>query len=128
MLEQVPELQSWEAWYKHPRILSNGHVHTILAAKLRQTRAVQYHRQLVETPDGGTLAIDLLAGIRRVQQSDPARWDTLTSGGAIAGADEGISDTFFVDEPPPLDETRPMLLLASGLGGGSQDTYVRCAA
>ena len=64
VLERVPELARREAWYAHPRLVSNGHVHTILAAKLRTARAVRYHRQLVPTPDGGTIALDLLAGIR----------------------------------------------------------------
>ena len=49
----VPELARREAWYAHPPLVSNGHVHTILAAKLRTTRAVRYHRQLLPTPDGG---------------------------------------------------------------------------
>lgn len=122
VLERVPELGGWEGWYKPPRVLSNGHVHTILAAKLRSTRAVRYHRQLVQTQDGGTLAIDLLAGIRRVRQKDAEPWAALLSGSAIAGADEGSSDTFFVQEPPPLDPSRPMLLLASGLGGAGDDS------
>lgn len=117
VLQQVPELSSWEAWYKHPLVLTNGHVHTILAAKLRSTRAVRYHRQLVQTPDGGTLAIDLLAGIRRTRQRDPTDWQQVVARGAIAGADETNSDTLFVDECPPPDVTRPLLLLASGLGG-----------
>ena len=130
---RVPELCSWDKWYAHPRALSNGHVHTITAAKLRKTRAVRYYRELVSTPDGGTLSLDLLAGIRNVKQADPPRFeslDALLSGGAIAGANEDAArvDTTFVDEPPPLDPSRPMLLLASGLGGGSQDTYVRSMA
>ena len=52
-LHAVPELARREAWYAHPPLVSNGHVHTILAAKLRTTRAVRYHRQLLATPDGG---------------------------------------------------------------------------
>jgi len=138
VLARVPELASWDSWYAHPRIVANGHVHTILAAKLRKTRAVKYHRQLVPTPDGGTLAVDLLAGIRRVEQSLDWRGSSkptgttvpssLTTGGALPGAAEEDGFTTFVDEPPPLDPERPMLLLASGLGGGSQDTYVRSMA
>ena len=52
-LHAVPELARRKAWYAHPPLVSNGHVHTILAAKLRTTRAVRYHRQLLPTPDGG---------------------------------------------------------------------------
>ena len=133
VLERVPELARWEAWYAHPPLVSNGHVHTILAAKLRKARAVRYHRQLVPTPDGGTLAIDLLAGIRRVEQSDDQSSRTiapgsLLTGGALPGAAEEEGFTSFVPTPPPIDPARPMLLLASGLGGGSQDTYVRSLA
>ncbi|EOD06252.1 hypothetical protein EMIHUDRAFT_222411 [Emiliania huxleyi CCMP1516] len=132
VLSSVPELASWPAWYRHPRALSNGHVHTILAAKARRTRAVKYHRLLVPTPDGGTLAVDLLCGIRRARARDPqvGALGSLLSGGAVAGAAEDTSrtDTLFVDAPPPLEQNRPLLLLASGLGGGSQDTYVRSMA
>ena len=127
VLSHVPEIASWPAWYSHPRAVSNGHVHTIFAAKTRQTRAVRYHRQLVATPDGGTLAVDLLAGIRRVAQGDPGRrFSGLpSSSGLLPGAAEAAGeDTQFVDEPPEMDIDRPMLVLASGLGGGSQDTYV----
>ena len=45
-----------------------------------------------------------------------------------ANEDAERRDTEFVAQPPPLDPSRPMLLLASGLGGGSQDTYVRSMA
>ena len=92
VLGRVPELASWEAWYEHPRILSNGHVHTIAAAKQRKTRSVKYYRELVKTPDGGTLAIDLLVGLRREKSANPTaagiaeskRLDlSLFSGGAI---------------------------------------------
>ena len=133
VLSKVPELGSWDEWYAHPRLVANGHLHTILAAKLRKTRAVKYHRVLVPTPDGGTLAVDLLAGIRRVEQSgSPGSRTTapssLLTGGALPGAAEEDGFTMFVPEAPPLDPERPMLLLASGLGGGSQDTYVRSLA
>lgn len=141
VLARVPELASWDDWYAHPPVLSNGHVHTIVAAKLRSTRAVRYYRALVPTPDGGTIAIDLLAGIRRAEQRSPAApaailraratgLSSLFRGGAIAGLDEDTArvDTIFVDTPPPLEPDRPLMLLASGLGGGSQDTYVRSMA
>ena len=130
VLKNVPELASWDAWYKHPQTLANGHVHTILPAKLRQTRAVRYFRDLLPTPDGGTLAIDLLAGIARAVEDDKGRTvpSSLLTGGALPGAAEEEGFTGFVPSPPPLDPTRPLLLLASGLGGGSQDTYVRSMA
>ena len=139
VLSRVPELAQWDRWYSHPRLCANGHVHTILAAKLRKTPAVRYHRVLVPTPDGGTLAIDLLAGIRRRKQPNSGQLtgggrvgitspSSLLTGGALPGAAEEAGFTQFVGEPPPLEPSRPLLLLASGLGGGSQDTYVRSMA
>ena len=134
VLSSVAELSSWDQWYKHPPLLSNGHVHTIVAAKMRRTRPVAYYRQLLTTPDGGTLALDLLAGVRRAAARRSAeRWPRLRAlarGAFIAGAEEDADgmDTAFVRQPPPLSPDRPMLLLASGLGGGSQDTYVRSMA
>ena len=125
VIAAVPELSSWDKWYKHPPYCDNGHLHTILAAKLRSTRPVKYHRQLVPTPDGGTLAIDLLAGIRSYEQTAAS---SLLTGGALPGAAEDDGFVTFVSEPPPLTPDRPMLVLASGLGGGSQDTYVRSMA
>ena len=131
VLERVPELASWDAWYSHPPLLSNGHVHTLAAAKLRKTSAVRYYRDLVRTEDGGTLAIDLLCGVRRGKSGDASSSSSPSSiftGGALPGANEEEGFTQFVTEAPPLDPSRPMLLLASGLGGGSQDTYVRSMA
>ena len=129
VLARVPELATWKNWYSTPRALRNGHVHTIFAAKTRRTRAVRYHRLFIPTPDGGTLAIDLLAGIRRVTQGNRvSSAASFASGGLLPGAAEDTEDTQFVDKPPALDVSRPLLLLASGLGGGSQDTYVRSMA
>lgn len=105
---------------------------TLCVARFRTLcSSVRYFRELVATPDGGTLAIDLLTGLRRTQQStspDTRGWTTLLRSGMIAGASEFEGDTLFGREPPPLERERPMLLLASGLGGGSQDSYVRSMA
>ena len=93
---------------------------------------MRYYRDLMATADGGTLAIDILAGIRRVEQSNAPSVRTapssLLTGGSLPGADEEEGFTTFVSEAPPVDPSRPLLLLASGLGGGSQDTYVRSMA
>ena len=53
VLAAVPELARWDAWYAHPPSLSNGHAHTILAAKLRKTRPVLGTGDMrVGAPDG----------------------------------------------------------------------------
>ena len=124
VLARVPELASWDRWYDAPRALrGNGHAHTIWAAKARRTRACRYHRVLLPTADGGTLALDLLAGISRAP---------------VAGNDAATSFTPTTPlplAPPPTPpkgggavSPRPFLLLISGLGGGSQDSYVRSMA
>ena len=129
VLAAVPELASWEEWYAHPRAWRTGICTRSRAAKLRRTRAVRYYRDLVPTPDGGTLAIDLLAGVRRAAHANArSASSSLFTGGALPGAAEEEGFTQFVDTPPPFDASRPLLLLASGLGGGSQDTYVRSMA
>ena len=113
VLASVPELSSWEDWYTPPSAVSaNGHLHTILAAKLRRTAGVYYHRLLVGTPDGGTLAIDLLAGLERVKQTASGRTvsSSLLTGGSLPGAAEEDGFARFVSEPPAVDLERPMLV------------------
>ncbi|KAJ8601033.1 hypothetical protein CTAYLR_007962 [Chrysophaeum taylorii] len=105
--ELVPAgLRTWSKWYEAPTYLRNGHVHTIWAAKARAAPWCRYRRRLLATPDGGTLALDMLDAI----------------------SDETISGVEIVEDEenkhPPLKWGRCLLLL-SGLGGGSQDTYVR---
>ena len=82
ILPRVPELASWEKWYQPPRFLANGHVHTIAASQLRATRAVAYHRQLLRTPDGGTLALDLVAGLA---PPAPPSHSSAARGGGVGG-------------------------------------------
>ena len=40
------------------RWLWNGHVETIYAAKFRRSPNLQYNRELLAMPDGGTVAVD----------------------------------------------------------------------
>lgn len=55
VLSRCPTLNSqYNTW----PFLSNGHVETILASKLRRNPAVDYLRESFETPDGGTVHID----------------------------------------------------------------------
>ena len=121
VVPMVPELSRWDNWYSAPFTLRNGHVHTIAASQLRATAGVEYSRQLLPTPDGGTLALDLLVA---ADTSDPDK----SSSPAKSHAVEIEDKTRFVEQLPPRDPSRPFLLLVSGLGGGSQDTYVRSMA
>uniref|UniRef100_A0A061R9R3 Uncharacterized protein n=1 Tax=Tetraselmis sp. GSL018 TaxID=582737 RepID=A0A061R9R3_9CHLO len=57
-LSSVQSVVSFEAWYKAPALLSNGHASTIAPALLRNAPQVTYERQLLKTPDGGTLGLD----------------------------------------------------------------------
>ena len=63
VLPSIDGLRSWSEWYQCPSGLGNGHVHTILASQLRKTANVCYVRTLLPTPDGGTLALDMLKSV-----------------------------------------------------------------
>ena len=83
------------------RLLWNGHVETILAAKLRRhPEGVALRRECLRVSNGGTVSLDWLrpAGPRAVALPGPA---------ADVPADAAV------------------LILLPGLGGGSQDHYVQ---
>ncbi|KAH8074420.1 poly(3-hydroxybutyrate) depolymerase [Aureococcus anophagefferens] len=61
-LGAVPGLNDWSRWHESPPALRNGHAHTIFAAKCRFTARVTYAREFIDTPDGGTLALDVVVG------------------------------------------------------------------
>ena len=105
---RTPGLRSWAGWFKSPAYLKNGHAHTIFAAKFRWTASVVYRRHLLTTSDGGSLALDIVDKV-----SDETSKDS-TGATYVDGAVE--------------EDASPFLLLLSGLGGGSQDTYVRAQA
>jgi predicted alpha/beta-fold hydrolase len=109
-IKRLPGLRSWSGWHRSPPYLGNGHVHTIFAAKLRWTAAIEYKRHIISTDDGGSLALDI---VDRIDAEQPRR--------DASGATYIVGDEF-----PNSDE--PFLMLLSGLGGGSQDTYVRAQA
>lgn len=55
VLSRCPTINSvYQTW----PFLSNGHVETIFASKLRRNPAVTYTRESFKTPDGGTIHID----------------------------------------------------------------------
>ena len=105
-LGAMPGLNAWRRWHDPPRGLKNGHAHTIFAAKLRWAAGVTYARETIPTDDGGTLALDVVAGVA------PERYRT-------------ASGATYVGPGPAARGGAPFLVLLSGLGGGSQDTYVR---
>lgn len=79
---------------------AGGHAETIFAAKARVAPGVAYERELLRTPDGGTVALDTL----------------VESGGkSLQGG----------DDYPPLSPESPVLVVLPGLTGGSHDAYVQ---
>eukprot|EP00976_Prorocentrum_cordatum_P080637 1184049-Prorocentrum_minimum.AAC.1 len=59
-LKATRNLSLRESWYKSPWFLRDGHSHTIWGALARRSTTVEYTRELLPTPDGGTLALDHL--------------------------------------------------------------------
>jgi predicted alpha/beta-fold hydrolase len=94
----------------------DGHAQTILAALFRATPAVEYTRELIATPDGGTLALDVYSRRRG------GRWAGRRSGRALVSAESSAQG-----ERAPINR-RPFVLLTAGLGGGSDNAYVRSMA
>lgn len=58
--DSLTGLRSWEEWYQAPWWLQQGDLMTIFASLGRYSEPVDYDRHLVETPDGGSLALDIL--------------------------------------------------------------------
>ncbi|KAH8072236.1 poly(3-hydroxybutyrate) depolymerase [Aureococcus anophagefferens] len=106
-LGALPGLNDWSRWHESPPALRNGHAHTIFAAKCRFTARVTYACEFIDTPDGGTLALDVVVG---ADEDDVSR---------------NPSGATFVKNSATTSDGAPFLVLLSGLGGGSQDTYVR---
>ena len=106
VLPSIDGLASWAEWYSCPRFLRNGHVHTIAASQLRKTAGVCYARTLLLTPDGGTVALDMLQSVLPDDQG-PEACEFVDDDGSAASSDKDF------------------LLLVAGLGGGSDDSYVR---
>lgn len=65
VLPGIEGLRTWDEYYRCPGGwgLENGHVHTILASQWRKTANVCYARSLLPTPDGGTIALDMLKSV-----------------------------------------------------------------
>lgn len=85
------------------RLLWNGHVETILAAKLRRhPEGVALRRECLRVSNGGTVSLDWLR-----PAGPPARAVALPGPAADVPADAAV------------------LILLPGLGGGSQDHYVQ---
>ena len=100
VLSRVPSLRSpllAPAALASTPLGKGGHAETILAAKARVAPGVDYERELLRTPDGGTVALDAL----------------VERGGE--GERQG----------PPLSPASPVLVVLPGLTGGSHDAYVQ---
>lgn len=87
-------LSCWDEWYRAPWWLKQGDAMTLFAALGRASTSVEYARKLVDTLDGGVVALDVVRSAAGVTS-------------------------------PPVDGSSPVVLLVSGLGGGSQGGYVR---
>lgn len=113
VLAHCPTLSPAE-YYRAPLLWGwNGHLQTILASLYRRTRCVEYARELLTTPDGGSLALDLLTSVSSEYAPKGTGSKVVPIGDSQARA---------------VRNTKPVLLLTSGLGGGSQDAYVRSMA
>ena len=136
VLSKVRRLSSRDHYYRVPWTLRNGNAHTIFASLYRRTPAVEYNRTFLSTPDGGQLAFDLLVAVCDEESSfDEVEFgsqgqDPATVEARREKAQGGDATCTFVDAPELTKEEkdRPFLLLTSGLGGGSADTYVRSMA
>jgi len=114
VLTRVPSLGAAH-YYRAPPVWGrNGHAQTILASLMRTTPKVAYARELLSTPDGGSLALDVY--VRHFPDDCDSRNEGMRP---VDMGETGMRDV--VNE-------RPFVLLTSGLGGGSQDAYVRSMA
>eukprot|EP00240_Pyramimonas_obovata_P007967 CAMPEP_0118954244 /NCGR_PEP_ID=MMETSP1169-20130426/57906_1 /TAXON_ID=36882 /ORGANISM="Pyramimonas obovata, Strain CCMP722" /LENGTH=178 /DNA_ID=CAMNT_0006901841 /DNA_START=198 /DNA_END=731 /DNA_ORIENTATION=+ len=79
-LQATLNLSQKENWYQSPWFLTNGHTHTIWGALARRSTSVKYKRELLPTPDGGTLALDHLEPSPDSMREGPERWLVLFTG------------------------------------------------
>ncbi|GAB5371597.1 hypothetical protein AAMO2058_001593900, partial [Amorphochlora amoebiformis] len=102
VLKKLPLLHSEDCWYRPPSWLSDRHVHTIFASKARKGPKLRYKRVMLKTADGGEIALDI---VKRESKNEE---DALDKPGTSLG--------------------NKWILLIPGLGGGSEDSYVRSMA
>ena len=111
VLSRVPSLRSpllAPAALAATPLGAGGHAETIVAAKARVAPGVDYERELLRTPDGGTVALDTLVEGKR-EEGDGGRQDKQSG----------------LLPPPPLSPDSPVLVVLPGLTGGSHDAYVQ---
>ena len=107
VLSRVPSLRSpllAPAALASTPLGAGGHAETIFAAKARLAPGVDYERELLKMPDGGTVALDTLS------EKDVER----------------IAEALALSSPlAPLSDDSPVLVVLPGLTGGSHDAYVQ---
>ena len=92
------------------------HLETVLASRLRNSPVLEYDRDLLQLPDGGTVALDF----ESVKQA--SAWLSMACFCGVALA--SLADlTLFVQDLPA---DAPVVILLPGLTGGSHDTCVFC--
>ncbi len=162
VLPGIEGLRTWDEYYRCPGGwgLENGHVHTILASQWRKTANVCYARSLLVTPDGGTLALDMLKSVlpkvlsllvsrslalslslsrsrsrslsrsrsrsRSLSRSYTSNIQHMIILQKYYVQGQGVEACQLVaDDGSALADDKDFLLLLAGLGGGSDDSYVR---
>lgn len=127
-LRAVPELEK-DRFYEAPSAMRNGHVHTCVQTGLRMAPVAKYHRALLETPDGGTVGVDLLLSVGPGVAPRPFLPFMQRRAARIASTSEGAAAELPAEVVAAVQADRkPFLLLASGLGGSSSESYVRSMA
>eukprot|EP00873_Tetraselmis_striata_P045673 jgi/Tetstr1/465937/TSEL_010551.t1 len=101
LVAECPSLSEAANWYRAPWFMANGHILTVWSALRRDAPEVIYSRRCLVTPDGGTLGLDFVQGV--------------------------MSDRH-TGAPAPAPSSGPLVLLCPGLGGDSEDAYVRSMA
>jgi len=99
VVARCPAIACRASWYSSPWLLRSGHTSTIWAALRRRAETIRYSRECLLSPDGGTLGLDTVEAVVTPTETMPA-----ASGNVL------------------------LVILVPGLGGSSEDSYVRSMA
>mmetsp|Transcript_14804 Transcript_14804/g.48502 ORF Transcript_14804/g.48502 Transcript_14804/m.48502 type:complete len:516 (-) Transcript_14804:72-1619(-) len=106
-----------------PRGAFAGHLSTLVVPLLREKAELDYCREVVRMSDGGHVTLDW------VYDDDgsgrPEHLKGLGGGGPPAPEPSSASSSSSVRALEPLPEDAPLMVALSGIGGGSQDSYIK---